>query len=174
MGADCTESKQDAQGRVKEESTSAGIAWGVTVSLVLVGVIIFILMYYRRQIRDLKTNIADVEYHANPQTQPDRHHFDNPVYAFQSPPNNTDNTKLLNNLKTNKSTNLDRYKLGFSDNESNASSRGELSTIFVEFPWEAKFFSFNFCSSFIEFQHRHKPEELSCGYDKSKCLPIYR
>lgn len=92
-------------------------------SLLLVAVIVFILMYYRRKVRDLKTIVSDVEYHANPQTQPDRHHFDNPVYAFQTT-GNTDNTKLLNNLRTNKSTNLDRYKLGFSDNDSNASSRG--------------------------------------------------
>lgn len=107
---------------MKEESNSAGVAWGVTVSLLFVAVIILVLMYYRRRIRDLKTTIADVEFHANPQTQPDRHHFDNPVYAFQTA-GNTDNTQLLNNLRPSKPTNLERYKLGISDTDSNASSR---------------------------------------------------
>lgn len=92
-------------------------------SLLLVGVIVFVLLHYRRKIRNLKTTIADVEFHANPQTQPDRHHFDNPVYAFQTA-SNTDNTQLLNNLRPSKPTNLERYKLGFSDTDSNASSRG--------------------------------------------------
>lgn len=109
-----------------EERSSAGVVWGVTVSLLFVAVIILIFMYYRRRIRDLKTTIADVEFHANPQTQPDRHHFDNPVYAFQTSTNN-DNTQLLNNLRPSKPTNLERYKLGFSDTDSNASSRGNMS-----------------------------------------------
>lgn len=108
---------------MKEESSSAGVAWGVTVSLLFVAVIILLLMYYRRRIRDLKTTIADVEFHANPQTQPDRHHFDNPVYAFQTA-GNSDNTQLLNNLRPSKASNLERYKLGISDTDSNASSRG--------------------------------------------------
>lgn len=124
-GEDCSKSKHDAQEQVKEESNSAGVAWGVTVSLVLVGIIVMVLLYYRRRIRDLKTTIADVEFHANPQTQPDRHHFDNPVYAFQTATSN-DNTQLLNNLRPSKPTNLERYKLGFSDTDSNASSRGML------------------------------------------------
>lgn len=123
IGDDCSKLKHDAQEQVKEETSSAGIAWGVAVSLLLVGVIVFVLLHYRRKIRNLKTTIADVEFHANPQTQPDRHHFDNPVYAFQTA-SNTDNTQLLNNLRPSKPTNLERYKLGFSDTDSNASSRG--------------------------------------------------
>lgn len=123
MGDDCNTPKRNAQEQIREESSSAGIAWGVSVSLILVGVIVFVLLYYRRRIKDLKTTIADVEFHANPQTQPDRHHFDNPVYAFQTN-GSTDNTQLLNNLRPSKPTNLERYKLGFSDTDSNASSRG--------------------------------------------------
>lgn len=123
-------------------------------SLLLVSVIIFVLLYYRRRIRDLKTTIADVEFHANPQTQPDRHHFDNPVYAFQAAASNNDNTQLLNNLRPSKPTNLERYKLGFSDTDSNASSRGIL------FEWkteEKKEFQFPFFSWYIlrKFQHRY-------------------
>lgn len=125
IGDDCKTPKGNAQEQIREESSSAGIAWGVTVSLLLVAAIVMVLLYYRRRIRDLKTAIADVEFHANPQTQPDRHHFDNPVYAFQTAGNN-DNTTLLNNLRPSKPTNLERYKLGFSDTDSNASSRGIL------------------------------------------------
>lgn len=36
-----------------------------------------------------------VQYSTDPQAFPDRHHFDNPVYAFQGP---QDNIRLLNNL----------------------------------------------------------------------------
>lgn len=113
-GEDCSKSKHDAQEQVKEDSNSAGVAWGVTLSLLFVAVIVFVIMYYRRHIRGLKATIADVEYHANPQLQPDRHHFDNPVYAFQpstSQPN-SDSSTLLNNLRSShKPSNLGRGKI---------------------------------------------------------------
>lgn len=96
-------------------------------ALTLVGVIIFVLLYFRRRVQNLKTEIAHVQYIADPLSQPDRHHFDNPVYAFQPTPAQViaaDSTTLLNNLRPNKLSNLDRYKLGCSDTDSNASSRG--------------------------------------------------
>lgn len=134
MGTDCMTPSRSIQEQ-DEESNKAGIAWGVVVAMILIGVIIAVLLYYRRKVRHLKTEIADVEYHANPQLQPDRHHFDNPVYAFQNGTSTTpssvigDNTHLLNNLRPSKPTNLERYKMGLSavptDTESNASSRGE-------------------------------------------------
>lgn len=70
-------------------------------ALSLVGVIIFISLYFRRRVRNLKTEIAHVQYIADPPSQPDRHHFDNPVYAFQpSTSTNSDSSTLLNNLRT--------------------------------------------------------------------------
>lgn len=92
--------------------SSAGIAWGIIVALGLVAVIIFISLYFRRRVRNLKTEIAHVQYIADPPSQPDRHHFDNPVYAFQpSTSGNSDSSTLLNNLRT-------------SHKPSNLSSRG--------------------------------------------------
>ena len=114
-GSDCMTRTTNADSIVAHSNTGASITWGVLVFLVLIGIIIAVLMYYRRRIRDLKTEIA-VEYHANPSGQPDRHHFDNPVYAFQ-----TDNSNLLRYPKP---LTTDRYKHGYSDNESN-NSRGK-------------------------------------------------
>lgn len=100
---------------------SAGTTWGVVVALMLVGVIVAVSMYFRRRVHNLKTEIAHVQYTADPQSQPDRHHFDNPVYAFGTnavPTNIPDSATLLNNLRPHKPTNLERY------NDSLASSRG--------------------------------------------------
>lgn len=106
---------------------SAGIKWGIIVALLLVGVIVFVLVHDRRRVRNLKTELAHVQYIADPGSQPDRHHFDNPVYAFgPAPPNIPDSTTLLNNLRPHKPTNLERHKLGYSDTDSLASSRGKL------------------------------------------------
>lgn len=80
--------------------SGASIAWGIIVALSLVGVIIFISLYFRRRVRNLKTEIAHVQYIADPPSQPDRHHFDNPVYAFQpSTSSVSDSATLLNNLR---------------------------------------------------------------------------
>lgn len=67
------------------------------------GTIAVILLYYKRRVATLKTEILAVQYSADPQgtttSYPERHHFDNPVYAFQSPAAAAqDNTKLLNNF----------------------------------------------------------------------------
>lgn len=107
------------------EGSSAGVTWGIVVALTLVGVIIFVFLYFRRRVRNLKTEIAHVQYIADPSSQPDRHHFDNPVYDFKANgTTSTDNTNanLLNNLRLNKTSNLDRYLRG-SDSGSNSSSK---------------------------------------------------
>lgn len=121
--------------RIKQNNNfaghSAGITWGIIVALLLVGVIVLVLVHYRRRVQNLKTEIAHVQYIADPGSQPDRHHFDNPVYAFgTAPPNIPDSTTLLNNLRPHKPTNLDRHKLGYSDTDSVASSRGIQTTQF--------------------------------------------
>lgn len=91
--------------------SSASIAWGVFVAL-SVGIIVFILLYYRRSVRNLKTEIAHVQYIADPPSQPDQHHFDNPVYAFQpSTSTPSDSSTLLYNLQqSQKPSNLGRGK----------------------------------------------------------------
>lgn len=106
-------------------NSSAGVTWGIVVALILVGVIVFVLLYFRRRVRNLKTEIAHVQYIADPQSQPDRHHFDNPVYAFPSNQAHNDNSTLINNLRPQKPSNLDRCRLGYSDSSSTStSSRG--------------------------------------------------
>lgn len=129
-GTDCMMPSRSVQD--PEQSNSAGVAWGVVVAMILIGVIVAVVLYYRRKVRHYKTEIADVEYHANPQLQPDRHHFDNPVYAFQNgtiPSPTGDNTHLLNNLRPSKPTNLERYKMGLATvpigTDSSGSSRGK-------------------------------------------------
>lgn len=123
-GSDCLTPMTEAW--ESDRGQGAGTTWGIVVALMLVGVIIAVSMYFRRRVHNLKTEIAHVQYTADPQSQIDRHHFDNPVYAFQSnamPPNMPDSTTLLNNLRpTHKPTNIDRFKFG--DNDSMASSRG--------------------------------------------------
>lgn len=123
IGRDCTTPSRSAQQQDQvPEASSAGIAWGIVLALMAVAGMVFGVLYHRRRVRKLKTVIADVEFHANPQSQPDRHHFDNPVYAFN------DNATLLNNLPP-KLTNIERMKMGFGDrasNESNGSSRGKI------------------------------------------------
>lgn len=98
--------------------SSASIAWGVIVAL-SVGVIIFILLYYRRSVRNLKTEIAHVQYIADPPSQPDQHHFDNPVYAFQpstSTPSSDSSTLLYNLRQNQKPSNLGRGNFFFKKN----------------------------------------------------------
>lgn len=95
--------------------SSASVAWGVIVALSLVGVIIFLSLLHRRRVRNLKTEIAHVQYIADPPSQPDRHHFDNPVYAFQPSTSNSvvsDSSTLLSNLRAgHKPSNFSRGKL---------------------------------------------------------------
>lgn len=104
-GADCLTRTSESSAIAREADTNtAGIAWGVVIVLILCGVIVMVMLHYRRRVRNLKTVIADVEYHANPPGQPDRNHFDNPVYAFN------DNAQLLNNLRPTKPSNMERLK----------------------------------------------------------------
>lgn len=99
-------------------SSNDGVVWGVVVAFILIGVIIFVVLYFRRSVRNLKTEITHVKYIADPSSQPDRHHFDNPVYAFPaaaSTSTNTtfsDNSTLLNDFRSpHKDAKLDRGNL---------------------------------------------------------------
>lgn len=107
------------------ETSSTGVTFGIVVAVLLVAVIIVLLLYFKRRVQNLKTEIAHVQYIADPQSLPDRHHFDNPVYAFNPAAN--DNTHLLNNairndLRNTKPSNLDRYKSSMIDDDSSCGS----------------------------------------------------
>lgn len=119
-GDDCLTSTRNAE-QQHSESNSAGVAWGIVVAL-FVATAIVLFMYRRRRMRNAKIQLADVEFHANPQKPLDRHHFDNPVYALN------DNQQLLNNFRPVRPTNLERVRMGNVDKdfESNASSRGNI------------------------------------------------
>lgn len=114
IGEDCLTPVSSALGRAPEDhsSSTAGVAWGVIIVLILCGVIVLVMMHYRRRVRNLKTVIADVEFIANPQLQTnrDRNHFDNPVYAMR------DNAQLLRSVPPVKPTNLERLKRGLQPN----------------------------------------------------------
>jgi hypothetical protein len=103
------------------------MAAGVVVALILVAVIVALLFYYRRRVANLKTEIAHVQYIADPEAAPDRHHFDNPVYSYQTPTTKGDDgtnlllsnvQKIRNDLGASKNnTNMERQKLGVSCSE---------------------------------------------------------
>lgn len=122
---DISTSAKRSQEPESASNNAASLTWGIVVAVILVCIIFAVLFYYRRRVANLKTEIAHVQYIADPTSLPDRHHFDNPVYAFQPPAN--DSTTLLNNairndLRNSKPSNLDRYKLGYLDDDSSVGS----------------------------------------------------
>jgi hypothetical protein len=54
----------------KEEQNYGSMAAGVVVALILVAIIVALLFYYRRRVANLKTEIAHVQYIADPQVAP--------------------------------------------------------------------------------------------------------
>lgn len=122
-GKDCLTPSRLAEGIVSDsETNSAGIAWGIILALLAIAAVVLFL-FHRRRVHNRKIELADVEFHAHPpQTAPDRHHFDNPVYAF------SDNQQLLTNLRPVKPTNLERLRQATAaaerETDSVGSSRG--------------------------------------------------
>ncbi|CAG2063000.1 unnamed protein product, partial [Timema podura] len=119
----------------KEEKHYGSVAAGLVVALILVAIIVGLLFYYRRRVANLKTEIAHVQYIADPQSAPDRHHFDNPVYSYQTPVRSDDGANLLlnnvqkirNDLGMKNNTNLERQKLGVPvgcEDDDNLSTKG--------------------------------------------------
>lgn len=123
-GKDCETPTENAQKieSEREATKSSGATWGVVVALILVATIVLLVLYYKRRERTLKKVISSVEYHANPESQLDRNHFDNPVYLTN------DNAQLLKIPSlAEKPTNMERFKRGFSANDDESScgsSRG--------------------------------------------------
>ncbi|KAL1394430.1 hypothetical protein pipiens_011960 [Culex pipiens pipiens] len=116
-------------------ASNAGLAWGLVLAVMFVGVIVALVLYYRRRVANLK---AEVNHVVNYMCQEQPGHFDNPVYsAYQGQPgsgsgaatagNRNENNGLLpngslirNNLRTQKS-NLDKYR--YPENESVGTDR---------------------------------------------------
>lgn len=111
---------------------NAGLIVGV-VSIILIIIVIAVVLYYRRRLKRLKRELAVVQYTANPDTT-DQHHFDNPVYAYQSvsksQPNLLENGNLnngvtiKNNLSIKDDKNREWEKLGTFTFDDDASSLG--------------------------------------------------
>lgn len=99
---------------------NAGLIVGV-ISIILITMVIAITIYYRRRLMRLKRELAVVQYIADPAAT-DQHHFDNPVYAYQSvsksQPNLLENGNLnngvtiKNNLSLKDDKNREWEKLG--------------------------------------------------------------
>ncbi|XP_038115566.1 protein draper isoform X4 [Culex quinquefasciatus] len=134
-GEKCDVSAAEAKIHRKDEASNAGLAWGLVLAVMFVGVIIALVLYYRRRVANLK---AEVNHVVNYMCQEQPGHFDNPVYsAYQGQPgsgsgaaaagNRLENNGLLpngslirNNLRTQKS-NLDKYR--YPENESVGTDR---------------------------------------------------
>ncbi|XP_073841078.1 multiple EGF like domains draper isoform X3 [Musca autumnalis] len=115
---DLTKAEQHIQ-EAERDTGRAGLAWGLSLAILFVAIIIAVIFYYRRRVSNLKTEIAHVQYISDPtQGWPDRHNFDNPVYGMQA---NNSETRLLNNLRP-KINNLNIGGEMYAD-DSNASSR---------------------------------------------------
>jgi multiple epidermal growth factor-like domains protein 10/11 len=101
--------------------SQAGMIWGIFCTLLFCGIILSVLLYYRRRVANLKAEIGHVVRYMSD----DPRNFDNPVYSYQ-PSVNTDTSTLLhrngmNNLRQTKPSNLDR--LNNFDHDSNSSGR---------------------------------------------------
>lgn len=107
--------------RNTQEKTSYGsIVVGFLFAAIAVAAMAFAgWLYHRRRVADLKNEIAQVQYIAEPASPPEQTQFDNPVYAFQGCSKFDDGTTTLlnnfqfkNNLGTNKKLNNEKVRLG--------------------------------------------------------------
>lgn len=94
----------------------SGTIFGVIITLALSVVVVFAIVYYRRRIKRLKSELSHVHYIADPGPTADGHHFDNPVYSTfraSSPTSPSseplNNTRIINRLGP-KITNTEREK----------------------------------------------------------------
>lgn len=125
--------------------TDKGTVAGIIIVLILGAIIILIMVYHRfyRRYKRRKTELAHVHYIADPSNQPDRHHFDNPVYAtsFTGGPGpgpaavssthlplNNGCSRVVNHFNSsgppakNNNINIERQKLGIVKNSIHSSS----------------------------------------------------
>ncbi|XP_055538760.1 protein draper isoform X3 [Wyeomyia smithii] len=133
-GEKCDKLRHEAKVQEPDDASNAGLAWGLVLAVIFVGVIIALVLYYRRRVANLK---AEVNHVVNYMIQEQPGHFDNPVYsAYQGQPGSgagqptldrgTNNGMLANgslirnNLRNPKS-NLEKYR--YPENESFGSDR---------------------------------------------------
>lgn len=131
-GEKCDVSRAEAKVLPQEETSNAGLAWGLVVTVIFVGVIVALVIYYRRRVANLK---AEVNHVVNYMIQEQPGHFDNPVYsAYQNQPgagangavsgghpNGVANGSLIRNNLRNPKSNLDKYR--YPENESVGTDR---------------------------------------------------
>lgn len=100
IGDNCDVHANDAYVKSIDTTTSnAGLtAVMVILALICAAAAILVLLYYRKRVRNLKREIAHVHYTADPNSQPEQQHFDNPVYSYQGSTRSDDSTTLLNNV----------------------------------------------------------------------------
>ncbi|XP_058838776.1 protein draper isoform X4 [Topomyia yanbarensis] len=124
-GEKCDKSRAQAKVQETDDASNAGLAWGLVLAVIFVGVIIALVLYYRRRVANLK---AEVNHVVNYMIQEQPGHFDNPVYsAYQGQPgigggggggqstgsrSNTDSSGLLANgsVIRNNLRNPDKYR----------------------------------------------------------------
>lgn len=116
-GENCDEQLFSRNIQEKEEGGYGHIVAVVFAAIVVVGISLAAWMYHRRRVADLKNEIAQVQYIADPVSPPDRNQFDNPVYAYQGSSKFDDGTTtLLNNFhfrnNLSKNVNTEKAKLG--------------------------------------------------------------
>uniref|UniRef100_A0AAR5PB67 EGF-like domain-containing protein n=2 Tax=Dendroctonus ponderosae TaxID=77166 RepID=A0AAR5PB67_DENPD len=117
-GENCEESNILQLLKEKEPGNTGVIVAVIMVSAVFVAVVLLLIFYYKRRVTNLKTEIAHVQYIADPSGfSPDRNHFDNPVYTYQAPIKRSNEVllnngnRIINNLHKPGNANLDRAKI---------------------------------------------------------------
>jgi hypothetical protein len=96
--------------------------WGIFCTLLFIGIIMAVILFYRRRVANLKAEIGHVVRYMSD----DPRNFDNPVYQYQ-PSVNTDTSTLIrhngmmNNLRQTRPSHMDR--LNNFDHDSNSSGR---------------------------------------------------
>lgn len=131
-GDKCDKSRAEAKVQPTEEASNAGLAWGLVLAVMFVGVIVALVLYYRRRVANLK---AEVNHVVNFMIQEQPGHFDNPVYsAYPNQPgagpngsaigaqhNGVANGSLIRNNLRDPKSNLDKYR--YPENESVGTDR---------------------------------------------------
>lgn len=138
-GANCEEERISRNVQEKTESSVGSVVAGIFAAVIVIAATLAAWMYHRRRVANLKMEMVQVQYIAEPVTPPDRNHFDNPVYSCQPNSTRTDDATMLlnngvirNNLGT-KSTNSEKAKMGlglpgngacYADDDDSDSCRG--------------------------------------------------
>ncbi|KAL0115633.1 hypothetical protein PUN28_010860 [Cardiocondyla obscurior] len=121
-GENCDEQLFSHNIQEKEDGGYGHIVGVVFATIVIIGVLLAAWMYHRRRVADLKSEIAQVQYTAEPVSPPERNQFDNPVYAYQGSSKFDDGTTtLLNNFQFrnnfHKNINTEKAKFGLSTDD---------------------------------------------------------